>query len=89
MGVFNHTSYLDSIILMWMFAPSGVALDFNASLPLVGTCIRAFQNIYVPRSAHGSAARRASSHNGKQSPSISDLIAHRPVPTRKNTFSAL
>ena len=30
---------------------AGVSVDYNAKIPVIGTCIRAFQNIYVPRSA--------------------------------------
>jgi hypothetical protein len=33
---------LDSVVLMSMFAPSGVAKASIASWPLVGTCVSAF-----------------------------------------------
>ncbi len=75
MGIFNHTAWVDAILLMWLFAPSGVSLQNNAKLPVVGTCIRAFQNIYVPRSSHGSErSTKAGRANG---PSVADLIADR------------
>ena len=83
-GIFNHTSWVDSIILMWLFAPSGVALDFNARIPVVGTCIRAFQNIYVPRAAPSSASKAAASTSSQrpastssQRPSVANLIKER------------
>lgn len=80
MGIFNHSSWVDAIIMMWLFAPSGVSLASNANLPLVGTCIRAFQNIYVPRASHGTAANTdpasTESLNGA-APTVSDLIAER------------
>jgi hypothetical protein len=78
MGVFNHTAWVDAILLMWLFAPSGVSLEKNAHIPIVGTCIRAFQNIWVPRSAHGSA-QKAKEGRG-DAPSVSDLIADRWEP---------
>ena len=56
---------------MYLFAPSGVSKESNAHLPLVGTCIRSFQNIYVSR---------ASIENAKQQnggPSVSEKIAKR------------
>ena len=47
--LFNHSSWVDAILMMWLFAPSGVSKESNANLPLIGTCIKAFQNIYIPR----------------------------------------
>eukprot|EP01023_Acetabularia_acetabulum_P021735 TRINITY_DN2146_c1_g1_i1.p1 TRINITY_DN2146_c1_g1~~TRINITY_DN2146_c1_g1_i1.p1 ORF type:complete len:375 (-),score=43.11 TRINITY_DN2146_c1_g1_i1:302-1426(-) len=49
-GVFNHVSFIDSIIILGLFAPSGVSKMGNTKIPLVGWIIRAFQNIYVPDS---------------------------------------
>ena len=72
---------------MWLFAPSGVALEFNAHIPVVGTCIRAFQNIYVPRSSHGSAAKPAA--GGPRSKSVSDLVKERSVADTTTSLLAL
>ena len=79
MGVFNHSAWVDAVLLMWLFAPSGVSLSDNADIPIVGTCIKAFQNIYVSRSAHGSAEQEAANRtpNGAKAPSVSDMIAER------------
>ena len=75
MGIFNHTAWVDAILMMWLFAPSGVSLEKNARIPVVGTCIRAFQNIEVPSTSHGSAPK---AKEGKSDgPSISDRIADR------------
>lgn len=49
MIVFNHAAFADSAIMMYMFAPSGVAKATLTQIPLLGTCISAYQNIYVPR----------------------------------------
>ena len=71
LGVFNHTAWVDAVALMYLFAPSGVSKESNARLPLVGTCIRSFQNIYVSR---------ASIENAKQQnggPSVAEKIARR------------
>lgn len=46
--VFNHVSYLDSFGLVGMCAPSGVSKASNADLPILGSCVRALQNIDVP-----------------------------------------
>lgn len=46
--VFNHPSWVDSIILLFLFAPSGVSRDANLKIPVVGRIIYSFQNIYVP-----------------------------------------
>lgn len=46
--IFNHSSYVDAVLMMYLFAPSGVSKADNARIPLIGTCIKAYQNIYVP-----------------------------------------
>ncbi len=68
---------------MWLFAPSGVALEYNAHIPVVGTCIKAFQNIYVPRSSHGSAAKPTAAPGTLKAKSVSDLVQERSVPAVK------
>ena len=70
-GVFNHTAWVDGVALMYLFAPSGVSKESNAHLPLVGTCIRSFQNIYVSRSSIELAKRR------EGVPSVAEKIARR------------
>ena len=70
-GVFNHTAWVDAVALMYLFAPSGVSKESNAHLPLVGTCIRSFQNIYVSRASIELAKRR------DDVPSVAEKIATR------------
>ena len=70
-GVFNHTSWVDAVVLMYLFAPSGVSKESNAHMPLVGTCIRSFQNIYVSRSSIELAKRQ------EGTPSVAEKIARR------------
>lgn len=54
--VFNHPSWVDSILLQYLFAPSGVSREANLRYPIVGRIIFAFQNIYVPfRRANGAS----------------------------------
>ncbi|KAK9835897.1 hypothetical protein WJX74_010493 [Apatococcus lobatus] len=48
LGLFNHCSWVDALVMMWLFAPSGVSRASNATIPVVGTCISSFQNIYIP-----------------------------------------
>lgn len=52
--IFNHVAFADSAILMYLFAPSGVAKATLTEIPLLGTCITGFQNIYVPRESASS-----------------------------------
>jgi 1-acyl-sn-glycerol-3-phosphate acyltransferase len=70
-GLFNHTSWVDAIAIMYLFAPSGVSKESNARLPIVGVCIRSFQNIYVSRSSiegdkHRNGAERVSEKIAKR-----------------------
>ena len=49
-------------------------MDYNARIPIVGTCIRAFQNIFVPRSVlQGKPATSATT----QGQSVTQAIADR------------
>eukprot|EP00892_Ulva_mutabilis_P005918 jgi/Ulvmu1/3699/UM170_0005.1 len=45
--IFNHPSWVDSVLLLALFAPSGVSRHANLKIPIVGTIIRSFQNIYT------------------------------------------
>ena len=56
---------------------AGVAIEYNARLPLIGTCIRAFQNIYVSRSAVYGQAKHQPSVMGDRSKTVSQAIAER------------
>lgn len=81
-AAFNHTSYVDAPAIMWLLAPSGVSKASNANLPILGTCIKAYQNIYVPRESIDTkkvAATTADPTGPKPAPSapISKLIADR------------
>lgn len=73
--MFNHVSYLDSFGLVGMCAPSGVSKESNASLPILGRCVRALQNIYVPdhRQVIKNENRKGSATKGV---SFSQLIAN-------------
>ena len=37
LGLFNHTSYVDAVTMMWLLTPSGVSKASNAKIPLLGT----------------------------------------------------
>lgn len=81
--IFNHSSYLDGVVLMHLFAPSGVSKASNAHLPLVGRVIRSFQNIYVPenppaagQNGNGGGAA-AGEWDGKPRMNLSALITQR------------
>ena len=49
-------------------------MDYNAKIPIVGTCIRAFQNIYVPRSVLQGKQNQSATTQGK---SVTQAIADR------------
>lgn len=49
--MFNHPSWVDSILLLYLFAPSGVSRKANLKIPVVGRIIWSFQNIYVSAGA--------------------------------------
>jgi 1-acyl-sn-glycerol-3-phosphate acyltransferase len=55
-ALFNHVSWADAALVMYLLAASGVSRASNAHIPLIGTCIRAFQNIYIERTAGGGSA---------------------------------
>lgn len=68
-------SWVDSIIMMWLCAPSGVSKDANADIPLIGTCIKGYQNIYVPSKRKG----RATQFDGAPRQNIAKVIVDRWV----------
>lgn len=49
-ALFNHVSWLDAFILVWLIAPSGVAKSSNAHLPVIKHAVRALQTVYIPES---------------------------------------
>eukprot|EP00803_Ostreobium_quekettii_P008157 evm.model.scf_3012.1 EVM.evm.TU.scf_3012.1 scf_3012:3275-11455(+) len=48
LSIFNHVSYVDSFIMVALFAPAGLSKASNAEYPIIGRCVRSLQNIYVP-----------------------------------------
>jgi lysophosphatidylcholine acyltransferase/lyso-PAF acetyltransferase len=51
--VFNHVSWLDAFVLVWLAAPSGVALEFNKNIPILSHAVRALQTVYIPNKKSG------------------------------------
>lgn len=75
--VFNHPSWVDSVLLLAFFAPSGVSREANLRIPVIGLIIRSFQNIYThsrPAASDAAAAPLAP-------PSTTEQIARRCAPT--------
>lgn len=70
-GVFNHVSYIDALLVEAVFAASGVAKAGVAEYPLVGSIARGLQLIFVARKGIGDSERFA--HQG----SAVDLIVER------------
>lgn len=83
LGIFNHSSWVDAIVMMWLFAPSGVSRASNATIPVVGTCIAPFQNIYIPDSR---LAKVPGQPNG---PAKASTTANGVVSGQDKTFSQL
>ena len=50
---------------MHLAAASGVSRASNRDIPLIGTCIRAFQNIYVERAGEGARKKKKSPGGAK------------------------
>mmetsp|Transcript_17337 Transcript_17337/g.29646 ORF Transcript_17337/g.29646 Transcript_17337/m.29646 type:complete len:348 (+) Transcript_17337:126-1169(+) len=49
-AVFNHVSWLDAFVLVYLLQPSGVSIARNADIPVIGTAVRALQTVYIPTS---------------------------------------
>lgn len=63
-GVFNHMSYVDALILMALFTPSGVSRKENRDLLVVGPGLRAFDPIYVDVEGRRGGSRNAAAAEG-------------------------
>lgn len=64
--IFNHVSWFDPFVLVWLYAPSGVVKGQFAKLPVISLAIRALQ---VGRGGsawarHSPKSRRACAGNG-------------------------
>lgn len=47
--IFNHVSFVDSMLILYIFQPCGVTKRSIANIPVLGTAIRGFQNVLVDR----------------------------------------
>lgn len=83
LGIFNHSSWVDALAMLWLFAPSGVSRASNATIPVVGTCIQPFQNIYIPD------ARLAKVPGQANGPAKASTTANGVVSSQDKTFSQL
>lgn len=55
----THTlQHVDAPLIMWLLAASGVSRAENAHIPIIGQCIKSFQNIYIQRNARGGSKSR-------------------------------
>lgn len=64
--IFNHVSWADAPLVMYLAAASGVSRASNKDIPLIGTCIRAFQNIYVERAGEGGRKKKEEKEKEKK-----------------------
>jgi len=64
--IFNHVSWADAPLVMCLAAASGVSRASNKDIPLIGTCIRAFQNIYVERAGEGGGKKKEEKEKEKK-----------------------
>jgi hypothetical protein len=74
--VFNHPSWVDAVILLYLFAPSGVSREANLRLPLVGAIIKSFQNIYVPSRLAGAGLQAEASSESATTPLTQRSTTH-------------
>ncbi|GLC72510.1 hypothetical protein PLESTF_001258800 [Pleodorina starrii] len=56
-AVFNHVSWVDAFIVVWLMAPSGVSKESNGRIPVIGQAVRALQTVYIP---YNKLSKRAS-----------------------------
>ncbi|KXZ46933.1 hypothetical protein GPECTOR_39g427 [Gonium pectorale] len=68
-AIFNHVSWVDAFLMVWLMAPSGVSKASNADLPVLKHAIRALQNVFIPyeklsRRPAAAAAAAASADGG-------------------------
>ncbi|GLI63753.1 hypothetical protein VaNZ11_006826 [Volvox africanus] len=47
-AIFNHVSWIDAFVLVWLMAPSGVSKESNGRIPVIGQAVRAMQTVYIP-----------------------------------------
>ena len=67
-----QVSWADAPLVMRLAAASGVSRASNKDIPLIGTCIRAFQNIYVERAGEGGNKKeKKNSSSSSSTPSSS------------------
>ncbi|PNW78002.1 hypothetical protein CHLRE_10g460350v5 [Chlamydomonas reinhardtii] len=82
-GVFNHASWVDAFLLVWLMAPSGVSKADNAQLPVIGSAVRALQTVFIPyeklskqrRAGGASAGANGGSSSSSSGSSSSDSLA--------------
>jgi len=74
--VFNHVSFVDSMLMLYFFQPCGVTKKSIARIPILGTAIRGFQNVLVERVEAGSEGANLVNVGAKAS-NKTKLIAER------------
>ncbi|GFR51156.1 hypothetical protein Agub_g13511 [Astrephomene gubernaculifera] len=45
-AVFNHVSYVDAPVMMWLLAPSGVGKSSVSNIPIIKHVVRAYQAVF-------------------------------------------
>ncbi|EFJ39592.1 hypothetical protein VOLCADRAFT_100782 [Volvox carteri f. nagariensis] len=78
-AVFNHVSWVDAFVLVWLMAPSGISKESNSRLPVLSQAVRALQTVYIPynklsKSAPGSESAAAPAA-GSSGVAVADAVA--------------
>ncbi|GIL87534.1 hypothetical protein Vretimale_14747 [Volvox reticuliferus] len=71
-AVFNHVSWIDAFVLVWLMAPSGVSKESNGRIPIIGQAVRALQTVYIP---YDKLSRRGGGGGGGGGGKGTDTIA--------------
>ncbi|KAG2433324.1 hypothetical protein HXX76_008390 [Chlamydomonas incerta] len=87
-GVFNHASWVDAFLLVWLMAPSGVSKADNAQLPVIGTAIRAMQTVFIPYEKL-SKLRRMEGASGSSGDSLAGDSAASATPGAGSSAAAM
>lgn len=67
--VFNHVSYVDAPLVMWLFAPSGVGKSSVSNVPILKHVVKAYQAVYFHESRKPAAAADAAAAPAAAAPS--------------------
>lgn len=70
---------------MYLAAASGVSRASNKDIPIIGTCIRAFQNIYVERAGEEKKKENENGSSGSEASAAADDVKNNTTSTSSSS----